>query len=208
MRRVFLCLSLVAAAAFGQYKYEPAGPPPADLAPAIRDALQKDGAKIVAPNGSVFAEIWFRTEAPTGAKAAESNATITNVPHGALLGVIRFPGRGADRRGQSLKPGVYTMRLSFYPVDGDHQGVAPQRDFLILTPAAEDKDPNATPDYEQLMNMSRKASGSQHPAVLSVWKVEKAEAPSLKKEGDSDWVLYSKIGTIPVAMIVVGTHTG
>src|SRR6266542_3933987 len=47
-------------------------------------------------------------------------------------------------------------------------GVAPQRDFLVLTPAADDKDPNSTPAQEELMTMSKKASGTPHPAVFSM----------------------------------------
>ena len=54
--------------------------------------------------------------------------------------MIRLPERGADRRGQTIKPGVYTLRYGNYPQNGDHQGVEPQRDFLVLSPVAEDKD--------------------------------------------------------------------
>ena len=209
MRRLLVCLPVAAAVLLAQYKYEPAGAPPAELAPGIRDALQKDGAKVVGTNGSVFAEVWFRAQAPTGAKTDETNVTFTTVPQGTLLGVIRFPGRGADRRGQQLKPGVYTMRLSFYPEDGDHQGVSPQRDFLILVPAADDKDLNATPAYDQLMQMSRKASGTQHPAVMSAWKPDKAQgANTLQREEDRGWVLYGNVGSLPIALIVVGTYGG
>ena len=28
------------------------------------------------------------------------------------------------------------MRYSYYPMNGDHQGVAPQSDFAVLSPAA------------------------------------------------------------------------
>ncbi|MEK7405455.1 MAG: hypothetical protein AAB225_10135 [Acidobacteriota bacterium] len=207
MRRVFLCLSLAAAVASSQYKYEAAGAPPEELAPAIREALQKTGAKVVASSGAVFAEVWFRSQAPSGG-AAEEGASLSGIPHGALVGVIRFPAKGADRRGQGLKPGVYTLRLSFYPVDGAHQGVSPQRDFLLLVPAAEDKDLNAAPDYEALVKMSVKASGTAHPAILSVWKLEKAEPAGVKQEGEGGWVLHGAIGSVPVGVIVVGTHTG
>ena len=57
-----------------------------------------------------------------------------------MLGVARFPAKYKDRRGQTIKPGVYTMRYGLFPVNGDHQGVAPQRDFLIPSPAALDDD--------------------------------------------------------------------
>ena len=64
-----------------------------------------------------------------------------------LLGVVRYPERFRDRRGQTIKPGVYTMRYSFYPMNGNHQGVALQRDFAILSPAASDTDAAAKPAF-------------------------------------------------------------
>jgi hypothetical protein len=206
MKRLLLSLCLVAVCAYGQYKLEPAGAPPSDLSESIRGALQKDGAKITGPNGA-FCEIWLRTSVPSGSNS-EQNASFTHIAHGTLLGAIRFPGKGADRRGQAIPAGVYTLRLSFYPVDGAHQGVAPTRDFLLLTPAASDTDLSAAPAYDKLVDMSRKASGTRHPAILNAWKPDAAEAsPELKQEGD-DWVLYNKIGDVPIAIIVVGTHQG
>jgi hypothetical protein len=121
------------------------------------------------------------------------------------LGVLRFPSAGADRRGQTIKPGVYTLRYGLYPVNGDHQGAAPQRDFAVLTPIAEDKDPNSTPAFDDLMAMSRKASGTPHPAVLSLEPpAAGSSAPSLNKEGEKDWSLSFKLGDTPMAIILVG----
>lgn len=205
MKKLFLFLGLAAATAFGQYKLESAGAPPSELAPGIRDALQQDGARITGPSG-VFCEVWLRTKIPDGSNG-EQNVSFTQMPHGVLLGAIRFPVKGADRRGQPLKPGVYTMRLSFFPVDGAHQGVSQTRDFALLTPAADDQDLNAAPDFKQLVAMSKKASGTPHPAILNIWKADSAGPVALKQEGD-DWVLYSTAGGRPFAMIVVGTYSG
>ncbi|MGC8794392.1 MAG: hypothetical protein ACP5U2_13480 [Bryobacteraceae bacterium] len=207
MKKMLAVLPLFGALALAQYKYEPAGPPPEELAPAIREALQKTGHRILAPNGSVFAELWFRAQAPTGPATTEEGVSLTTIPHGSLVGAIRFPGRGADRRGQTIKPGVYTLRLAYYPVDGAHQGVSPQRDFLKIIPASEDKDLNATPSYEELVEMSKKASGTSHPAILSVWKLDKPEPAGLKQQ-EGDWVLHATIGDIPIAVIVVGVFQG
>lgn len=208
MRKIAFTLLFMTATAFGQYKVESAGAPPSEVAPAIRDALQKDGVKVVGPNGSAVAEIWFQSKAPVGDKTTEDNVTFTNIPHGSLMGVIRFPAQASDRRGQVIKPGVYTMRFSYFPADGAHQGVAPSRDFLLLVPAQGDTDLNAKPTFEQLVKMSDKASGTNHPAILSIWKPDSAQAsPELKKEGE-DWVLYTSIGDQPIAMIIVGTYTG
>jgi hypothetical protein len=208
MRKSLLLVLVAAGAAFGQYKLEPAGPPPSELGAGFADLLQKVGQKVVAANGSAVCELWFRASAPSGPKSAEEGVTFPSIPHGAYLGAIRFPPRASDRRGQNLKPGVYTLRYSLQPVNGDHLGVAPQRDFLVMTPAAEDKDPAATPKFDDLMVMSRKASGTPHPAVLGMSAGPAAKAPELKKEGDSDWVLNVKIGEVPVSVIVVGKVEG
>ncbi|HTP88000.1 MAG TPA: hypothetical protein VMJ34_13690 [Bryobacteraceae bacterium] len=192
------------AAAFGQYKTEPAGAPPSDVAPAIRDALQKDGVRVTGPKGTVC-EIWLRTTAPSGPKSTESDLTLPTVPHGSLLGVIRYPEKGSDRRGTAIQPGVYTLRYSYYPVNGDHQGVAPQRDFALLSSAAADADLNATPTFDQLVAMSKKASGATHPLVLSIWNPDPDYAAGLDKQGETDWVLQEKLGNQSFAIILVGT---
>jgi hypothetical protein len=189
-------------ALLAQYKAEPAGGPPPELASGIAQALQTPGTKIT-NNGTAYCEIWLRTAVPAGAKSAEESVTLPMIPQGALLGAIRFDGNGADRRGQTIKPGVYTLRYSIIPINGDHQGAAPQRDFLLMTPAADDKDLNATPNFDALVAMSRKASLTPHPAVLSVWKADNGTL-SLTKQGDSDWVLQTKIGDTPIAIILVG----
>jgi hypothetical protein len=195
---------MAAGIAYPQYKLEPAGPPPSDLPPAIAGALQKDGSKVVAGNGTAFCEIWFRSTAPSGPKSAEDGVTLPTIPQGALLGALRFPARGADRRGQNIKPGVYALRYALQPVNGDHQGVAPQRDFMVMIPAADDPGPDAKPGFDDLMKLSRKASGTPHPAVLSMSASSNAKFPELKKEGENDWALHAKIGDTPIEVILVG----
>ncbi len=198
-----LALLACSTAAFAQYKAEPAGPPPSGLAPSIAAALQTNGTKIT-NNGAPYLEIWFRSTKPSGGKnQAEEAVTLPAIPQGALLAVLRFDGPGADRRGQTIKPGVYTLRYSMMPVNGDHQGAAPQRDFMLMVPAANDKDLNAAPAFDALVEMSRKASGTPHPAVMSMWKADDAKT-GFSQQGD-DWVLQTKIGDTPVDVILIGT---
>ena len=209
MRKSLLLLFVVTTAVFAQYKMEPTGAPPAELAPAVAAALQQAGTRILNAGGTVVSEVWIRTSVPAGQKSSEANVAFPAIPHGALLGVIRLPVTGADRRGQTLKPGVYTMRYSNYPVDGAHQGISPQRDFLLLVPAADDKDVNALPNYERLVDMSRKASGTPHPACLSIEPPQgDAQLPGFIKEGENDWVLNTKIGGIPIGIILIGKYEG
>jgi hypothetical protein len=154
-----------------------------------------------------WCEIWFRSAIPAGPKPSDPSVSFP-IEQGTLVGVIRFAGTAADRRGQALKPGIYTMRYSNYPSNGDHQGVAPQRDFVLLTPIANDPDPNAKPDFATLVGWSTKASGTPHPAVLSIETPAGSTFPAITKEGDHDWVLNVKIGDLQLALIVAGKYEG
>ena len=113
-----------------------------------------------------------------------------------------------DRRGQSLKPGTYTLRYSQHPVNGDHQGVAPQRDFAVLVRASDDNDPNSTPAFDALVALSAKASGTPHPAVLGIWNSASDKFPSFSKQNDHDWVLDAKSGDLGLSIILAGKAEG
>lgn len=203
MKKLVVCLAIAASGALGQYKIEPAAAPPVFAA-----ELEQQGSRILDASGKPWAEIWMRKQIPAGPKSTEEAVAFPTIPHGALLGVIRYEGTGADRRGQQLKPGVYTLRYSRYPIDGNHQGIAPQRDFLVLTPAAEDKDPTSQPAYDPLMDMGRKGSGTPHPAVLEIGAAASdATFPSLVQAGE-DWVYNVKVGGLPMAIIVIGVTAG
>ena len=206
MSKIILSLLIAASSALAQYKNEPAGAPPSELAPEVAKELQKQGAKIVNGSGKALCEIWFRSAAPSGPKSTEDAVSLLTVPVGALLGAIRFPAQASDRRGQTIKPGVYTFRYVLVPVNGDHLGVAPQRDFVALIPAADDKDPKATPSFENVVAMSKKASGTPHPAVLSIAAGSGTEG--FAKEGEHDWTLNTKMGDTPVAIILIGKAEG
>ena len=113
------------------YKLEPISTPAPELPAAYSAVIDSTGYRITGPSGP-WCEIWFRKAIPTGAAPTDA-AIVLPFTQGTLLGVLRFPSAGYDRRGQPVKAGVYTLRYSLYPVDGAHQGVAPQRDFALLT---------------------------------------------------------------------------
>lgn len=201
MRTAFL-LTFAVSSLLADYKVVPAGAPPSEVS-ALSSALAQDGIKVLKEDGAALCEIWLAAAEPTGG-SEEQNATWAAAPQGVLLGVIRFPARHADRRGQQIKPGVYTMRYGLFPMNGDHQGVEPQRDFMILSPAAADLDPAAKPAFDVLMNLSRKASGTPHPLVLSFWKEDSNLPTGMEAVGESDQVLHAQIGKTTVSIILVG----
>ena len=209
-RSVFLpvvLLLLVASALAQDYKLEPVATAAPGLPAAYGAAIQTEGVRVNGASGA-WCEVWLAKSIPVGAKPDDA-AVSFGVAQGTLLGVIRFPGTGADRRGQVIPAGVYTLRYSLFPVDGSHSGVAPQRDFALLTPIAADSDPAAKPAFDDLVKMSGKASGTPHPAVLSLETPPTgAAAPSVVKEGEHDWTLTLKAGDLTFSVIVVGKSEG
>jgi hypothetical protein len=207
MNKLFPLLAVTASLACAQYKMEPTGAPPSDLPSAFASALQPQGVKILGPGDSVYCEIWLRAKLQNGPKSTDDAVTLT-IPQGTLLGVVRFAGPAQDRRGQPLKAGTYTLRYSQYPVNGDHQGVAPQRDFAVLVRSIDDSDPAATPAFDALVALSVKASGTPHPAVLSMWSSAGEKFPNFSKQNDHDWVLDAKTGDVPISIILAGKVEG
>jgi len=192
--------------AFGQsYKVETISSAAPGLPGAYASVVDSNGYRVVGSSGPLC-EIWFRKSIPMGPKSSDP-AIVFPIVQGTLIGVIRLPSAGSDRRGQALKPGLYTMRYSDFPVDGAHQGVAPQRDFALLTPIANDPDPAATPDFDKLVAQS-KTSGTAHAAVMSLEPPSGDTFPSVTKEGETDWSLAVKVGGQPIAIIVAGTAGG
>jgi hypothetical protein len=185
------------------YKLEMLASAPSDLPAAYVPLIAANGYRVTGAAGPKC-EVWFRKSIPTGAQPAD-NSIVFGIAQGTFLGVVRYAIKGEDRRGQLINPGLYTLRYSNYPVDGAHQGVAPQRDFALMTPIGSDADPNSTPAFRDLVQMSTKASGSPHPAVLSLESPNGDTFPALVKEGDTpDWVLCVKIGDLKIAIILVG----
>jgi hypothetical protein len=201
--KIFLGMAL-AAAALAQYRVEAGAAPPPELAAGIAGELQEKGLKVVKPDGSALCELWFVKKAPAAGTTTESDVTWKTVPAGALVGAVRWPAQGSDRRGQNVKAGVYTLRFSLQPINGDHQGVAPQRDFLVMSQAAADQSKDIVAKFDDLMNMSRKVSGTPHPAVLSMWYVESGFKPGMMQLGEHDWALMAQAGDAKIAVILVG----
>jgi hypothetical protein len=204
MQRLTILTLLGILPLLGDYKTASAGAPPAE-ASAVAAALASEGIQVLKDDGSVLCELWLAKQEPAGG-SPEQNATWSSVPQGALLGLARFPARHADRRGQTIQPGLYTLRYGLFPMNGDHQGIEPQRDFLILSPLAADTDPAAKPGFDQLMNLSRKASRTPHPLVLSFWKEDAPLPDGIELVNDHDQVLHAKIGATQLSIILVGKN--
>jgi len=197
---LLLVLCAFQTAAAQSYRVETAStPPPEELSSAVRDALAPQALRVVGPKGALL-EIWLRKAIPAKAGTTqELGISYGQLAEGALVGAVRFPGEVNDYRQQRVKGGVYTLRYALIPVDGNHQGVAPNRDFLLISPAAADANP-ATISRDALLNLSRKSIGTGHPSVWSLLATDSAPAtlPALKHQEDGDlWVLQFAVPIEP-----------
>jgi hypothetical protein len=144
-----------------------AAPPAGEFAPAIAEQLSANGFKVVTGQGRVLCEVWPVKSWQTTADFKSTGAVNYPFEFGELLGVIRFARSGGDFRGQKIRKGAYTLRYGLQPQDGNHVGTSDTRDFVVLVPAADDGDPGPL-EKEKLFKESTGASGTAHPAILSL----------------------------------------
>jgi len=138
----FLALCFSASASAQSYKVEKvAEPAPPELSAGVRAVLAGEALRVTGPGGALC-EVWLRKAVPKKSAAAQGlGVTFGQLDEGTMIGAIRFPAEVKDYRRQRVKPGIYTLRYALLPTDGNHMGVAPQRDFLLASPAALDQDP-------------------------------------------------------------------
>jgi hypothetical protein len=153
--------------------------PPGALGAAIRGALNTQGYRIYSEDGQPFMDIWLRKAIPSSAKPAGPKGTIQFpfLSEGELLGACQLASDGHDYKDQEITKGLYTLRYGLQPVNGDHLGVSPFRDYALLVPAAKDNSLEL-PRHKQLEERSAEAAGTSHPAVLMLLS---APAEELKK---------------------------
>ncbi|MBX7166997.1 MAG: hypothetical protein K1X74_11755 [Pirellulales bacterium] len=133
---------------------------------------------------------------------------------GQLLGVMRYDREGTDFRGQTIKPGVYTVRYAQQPVDGNHVGTSDTRDFLLLLPVEDDKSGEKLAE-EELWETSAKVAESTHPTMLCLLASTEAggDAPAIVHDEDRElWsvrfanaaIAGGKVAPLTLTLVVVG----
>jgi hypothetical protein len=137
---------------------------PSEVAEAIRKELAPAGSRILR-GGRPFVDFWLRAAVPTADPAKGLGILYPTLKQGGLVGVARFHGGASDFKAQKFPAGVYTMRYAIQPEDGDHQGTAESRDFLLLCQASVDPAPDPI-EAKDLNKLSAKVNGKKHPAVL------------------------------------------
>jgi len=183
---------------------------PEGLAKPVAALIAPGGVRVVVAKGPVTLDFWWVAGLPLKDGSA---VAWSDVEEGTLVGAVNIPADYRDLRGRIIKAGLYTLRYGIQPQNGDHLGVSPFRDFLLLSPAAVDKDP-APHGHDGTIELSKQAIGGSHPGVWSIDPPVAAAAPlSLHKtELDHDAVIMEvpvtrsgkSAGTLKFGLVLVG----
>jgi len=218
--RWFVSLSLtllfaVCLAAAPTYKVEKIGACSSpDVSDAVKATLLPEGFRVSEDEGPVC-EVWLRKVLPM--QPGSSAPDYAALKPGEFVGVILFSKDMGDYRGQPLKAGTYTMRYQTMPADGNHMGVSPTQDYVLLAPAGADKDPSITMEYKALLDLSRKASGTNHPTPLYLVAPASAGDAVVREEEGGHRVLEIKTRgqsaggeevDFPLALVLIGKGEG
>ena len=205
---VAFALAFTAVSAFAQKVEKLPALDDASVPATVKSVLDANGSRGLLADGSPLAEIWLR-KTVTQKGSGSSEVLYPQLALSEMVGVVRFPSAAKNFRGQPVKPGIYTMRYQIQPDDGDHLGTAPNPDFLLLCPVAEDADPNATMDFKQLTAMSAHVTGLRHPAVFEMMGPEGTEFPRAYTNSDGYVVFANNLKTedgkaFPIAVVLKG----
>jgi hypothetical protein len=169
--------------------------PPKEVQEPIRKLLGDEAIELRDAKGKVICEVWFRKEIPAKSGGDKGALTYRDLEETTVLGAIRFAQPYTDYRKQKVKRGVYTLRLGFQPMDGDHMGTAPYGEFALISPVSEDKKPDPM-TAKELQELSAKAIGETHPGVFLLFPNPKPEEqPKLADKGDGHWVVSTRLET-------------
>jgi len=203
MKQIFqfaisICLFMVLASptVAADYRVEKIddGPSADDLSEEISAALADSGYQVIRGKKRSIGKIWLCKELPVAADFVATDEVLYPFTPGQLIGVIQFKRKSPDFRDHILTRGTYILRYGQQPVDGNHEGTSPTRDFLMLTRAEDDRT-LAGPDAKTLIAQSADAAGSNHPAMLCLQAASEAdEVPSLRHDEDREWSILQLEG--------------
>ena len=168
--------------------------PPRELDQGIQKLLGKQSIQLLDAGGKIIGEFWFRPEIPVEAteEQIKNGLTYREVPQSTILGAVRLDQDYRDYRKQKVKAGVYTLRLGYQPMDGDHAGMSDFQEFLLVVSAAKDKKAGLL-EPKEMIEESQKSIGTGHPGVFMLFPIAKVVAnPELSAKPKNHWVINTK----------------
>ena len=192
--------------------------PPSSICPGDRRGPEPPGLSSRRRPGQAVRRALASEDGPATAKPAGPKGAIQFpfLQESELLGVIQLAGEGHDYRDQTIAKGIYTMRYGLQPVNGDHLGVSPFRDYSLLLPAAKDKRwrscPQAARDPERRVRRVEPSGRPFHAGGPGAG--DQAEPSMVHDEEKNTWGVVVPLSlsvkgestpmTLPVSIILVG----
>ncbi len=189
--------------------------PPVDkVSENLRQQFAASGFKVIRGSSRTVCEFWPCQSWNVSADFKATSERLYPFEPGQLIGLLRFRRRGKDFRAQTISSGVYTLRYGLQPIDGNHEGTSPTRDFLLMVSAEDDKAVEPW-DAEKLLEASAEAAGSSHPAMLGLQPSPAGASPqpAMRHNEQNDWWILHFVGKatsrgktheLPVDLIVAG----
>ena len=208
-------LTLTLSTARGQeYSIEliDAAPDADDVSGELAGQFADRGVRVKRGSTRTACEIWFCKQWAVEAGFKATDERLYPFSPGQLIGLLHFNRRNSDFRNQTVGSGWYTLRFGLQPVDGNHVGTSPTRDFLVMIDAEQDA-PDKQWAMKDLEKASAKVAGSSHPAMLCLQRATEGDESTIRHEEASDrWILHvvgqgtadAKTQDVPVDLIVVG----
>jgi hypothetical protein len=167
-------------------------PPPVELEDPIEAILAPGGLRVTA--GGKILDFWWVKSLPL--LAGTVDVSWAAVQEGTVVGAVKISAPFPDIRGRTIPPGLYTLRYAVQPQNGDHLGVSPYRDFLLLSPAAVDGKIAAL-GHDGAVALAKQTPGVSHPPSFSLGPPVATGAPGTTRMGDAGQA--SVIFSVPVS---------
>lgn len=210
-------LLMLSPAAAQEYRLEKidSAPSTEDVSAEILQEIADAGYRVVGESGRTVMELWLRKDLQIDPDFEATPVRLYPFTPGQLVGLAHFPRRGSSFRDQQVSRGWYTLRFALQPVDGNHVGTSPTRDFLLLVSASDDQAP-ADWESEPLEQASAEAAGSAHPAMLCLQRHGAGGDGTLRHDEATDWWVANLVAEVsaggdakqlPIDLVVVGHAT-
>jgi len=181
--------------------------PSPKLSKTLTDGLDPQGVRIFTNENGVRMNVcdifWAKSVTGQDAPAAPGKLLYDILKPGALVGLVHFLPEAdqeyrKDFRDQKLKAGYYTLRYGVLDAGIGEHGPEPG-DFVVLSPAALDRDAARVLPKSELIRLSCLASHTKEPAVMSLIEVTTARKkfPDISTDYAGTAVLQVKLHLKP-----------
>lgn len=182
------------------------------VAPELAKQFAANGYRVKRDASRTVCELWLCKELEIKPDFTPAGGRLYPFEPGQLIGLVHYSRKSSDFRDQTVASGWYTLRYELQPVDGNHVGTSPTRDFLLLVKAEHDE-VDKDWDLKELQSLSSEAIGASHPAMICLQEPVKEAKPFVRHNAEADWwILHvmakgkaeGKSVDIPLDMVIEG----